>query len=37
MEDNSLLSQKPDLPNMINPHTWLKHFPKRQAPHELEK
>ena len=27
MEDNSLLAHKSDVPNMINPHRWLKHFP----------
>ena len=29
MEDNSLLAHKLDLPNMINPHRWLKHFPNQ--------
>ena len=26
MEDNPFLAHKSDLPNMINPHRWLKHF-----------
>ena len=29
MEYNSLLAQKSNLPNMINPHRWLKHFPNQ--------
>ena len=29
MEDNSLLADKSDLPNMINPHWWLKNFPNQ--------
>ena len=29
MEDNSLLAHKSGLPNMINPHRWLKNFPNQ--------
>ena len=37
MEDNSLLAHKSDLPNMINPHRWLKHFPNQSRTSRISK
>ena len=37
MEDNSFLSHKSDLPNMINPHRWLKHFPNQSRTSQIRK
>ena len=37
MEENSLLSHKSDLPNIINPHRWLKHFPNQPSTSRIRK
>ena len=37
MEENSLLAHKSDLPNMINPHRWLKHFPNQSRTSRISK
>ena len=37
MEDNSLLAHKSDLPNMINPHRWLNHFPNQSRTSRIGK
>ena len=37
MEDNSFLSHKSDLPNMINPHRWIKHFPNQSRTSRIRK
>ena len=37
MEDNSLLAHKSDLPNMINPHRWLNHFPNHSRTSQIRK
>ena len=37
MEYNSLLAHKSDLPNMINYHRWLKHFPNQSRTSRIRK
>ena len=37
MVDNSLLDHKSDLPNMINPHRWLKHLPNLSRTSRIRK
>ena len=37
MEDNSFQSHKSNLPNMINPHMWLKHFPNQPRTSQIRK
>ena len=37
MEYNSLIAHKSNLPNMINPHRWLKNFPNHSRTSRIRK
>ena len=37
MEDNSFLAHKSNLPNIINPHRWLKHFSNQSRKSQISK
>ena len=37
MEYNSSIAHKSDLPNMINPDRWLKHFPNQSRTSQISK